>query len=158
MIRCIAVGKLKEKYWQAAFQEYEKRLKPYTKIEIIEIADEACPTSAKEAEKERVKQIEGAKILEKIHDDEVVIALDLHGKSYSSEELSQMIEETFTYKTDKIVFVIAGSLGYDTKVLERADIRWKLSDCTFPHQIVRVLWIEQVYRAYKIMKNEQYHK
>lgn len=158
MIRIVAVGKVKEKYWLAALEEYQKRLKPYTKFEIIEVADVPCDAMAKEAEREIVKKQEGQKLLDRIGPDEFVIALDLHGKDYTSEEMADLFEETFTYKTNKITFVIAGSLGYSQEVLERADKRWRLSKCTFPHQVVRVLVVEQIYRAYKIIKNETYHK
>lgn len=158
MIRLVVVGKIKENYWDAAIKEYSKRLKPYSKLEIIEVADSACPPSASEAQKDQVKMQEGMKILDKISSDDFVIALDLKGKNYSSEEISEKMQEVFTYKTDKITFLIGGSLGYSNEVLERANLRWQLSNCTFPHQIVRVLLLEQIYRAYKIMKNENYHK
>lgn len=158
MIRIIAVGKLKEKYWSDAVSEYLKRLKGYTKIEVIEIADSPCKPTASLAEQDQVKKQEGMKILEKIGNDEFVIALDLKGKNYNSNEISELLQEVFTYKTDKVTFVIAGSLGYCEEVIKRANARWQLSQCTFPHQIVRILLVEQIYRAYKIMKNEIYHK
>ncbi len=158
MIRIIAVGKIKEKYWVSAIKEYEKRLQTYTKLEIIEVGDVACGANASNAEQEIVKKQEGEKILSKIKEDEFVIALDLHGKDYSSVEISEELSRIFTYQTSRVTFVIAGSLGFSKEVIQRSNCRWKLSNCTFPHQIVRVLVVEQVYRAYKIMKNEIYHK
>ena len=104
------------------------------------------------------KENEGKRILSKINDDEYVIALDLHGKDLSSEQLAKKIEEINIYHSSKITFVIAGSLGYSENVLRRANFRWRLSNCTFPHQMVRMLLVEQLYRAYKINNNEPYHK
>lgn len=158
MIRIIAVGKVKEKYFVDAIQEYVKRLGPYTKLEIIEVPDGACAPNASIAEQEIVKQKEGEAILSKIKDDEFVICLDLHGKNFSSEEISSKLDEINTYQSSKVVFIIAGSLGYSSDVIKRANLRWCLSNCTFPHQLVRLLLVEQIYRAYKILKKENYHK
>lgn len=158
MIKIVAVGKIKEKYTKEAIDEYCKRLAPYTKLEWVEVKDYPCPPSASLAEQEIVKQKEGEAMLAKIGDDEVVIALDLHGKEYSSEQFSKVVADIFTYESSKVTFVIAGSLGYSQQVVSRANIRWCLSKCTFPHQIVRLLLVEQIYRAYKIIKNENYHK
>ncbi len=158
MIKIIAVGKAKEKYTRDGVEEYCKRLGPYTKLEWIEVKDYPCAPNASLAEQEIVKEKEGDSILAKIGDDEVVIALDLHGKEYTSEEFSKVLSDLFTYESSKVTFVIAGSLGYSQKVIKRANVRWCLSKCTFPHQIVRLLLVEQIYRAYKIMKNENYHK
>ena len=102
--------------------------------------------------------IEGQRILSKINKDDFVIALDLHGESFTSEKLAAKLSEIYTYHTSKITFVIAGSCGYGQEVLKRANLRWKLSDCTFPHQLVRLLLVEQIYRCYKINNNEPYHK
>lgn len=158
MIKIVAVGKIKEKYFADGIQEYIKRLGPYTKIEIIEVPDGACAPNASIAEQELVKQKEGDAILSKIKEDEVVICLDLHGKNYNSLEISKKLEEISTYQSSKVTFTIAGSMGYSEKVIQRANLRWCLSNCTFPHQIVRLLLVEQIYRSYKIRKNENYHK
>ncbi|MEG0076985.1 23S rRNA (pseudouridine(1915)-N(3))-methyltransferase RlmH [Anaerorhabdus sp.] len=158
MIKIVAVGKIKEKYFNDGIQEYVKRLGPYTKIEIMEVPDGACAPNASIAEQEIVKQKEGEAILSRIKDDEVVICLDLHGKNFSSEEISQKLDEISTYQSSKVTFVIAGSMGYSEQVIQRANVRWCLSNCTFPHQMVRLLLVEQIYRSYKIRKNENYHK
>lgn len=158
MIKIVAVGKIKEKYTKEGIDEYCKRLTPYTKLEWVEVKDFPCTPTASLAEQEIVKQKEGEAILSKIAADEVVIALDLHGKEYSSEQFSQIVADIFTYESSKVTFVIAGSLGYSQQVIQRANYRWCLSKCTFPHQIVRLLLVEQIYRAYKILKNENYHK
>ncbi|MFV0379851.1 MAG: 23S rRNA (pseudouridine(1915)-N(3))-methyltransferase RlmH [Anaerorhabdus sp.] len=158
MIKIVAVGKLKEKYLHDAIKEYSKRISAYSKLEIIEVMDESIGAKASDSEIEKIKKEEGSKILSKISDDDFVIVLDLNGKSLSSIELSEVVDEVFTYRTDKISFVIGGSLGFSQEVINRSNLRWKLSDCTFPHQIVRVLLVEQIYRVFKIMKNENYHK
>ncbi|MCI5773209.1 MAG: 23S rRNA (pseudouridine(1915)-N(3))-methyltransferase RlmH [Erysipelotrichaceae bacterium] len=157
MIKIIAVGKIKEKYLKDGINEYIKRLAPYTKMEIIELPDENT-FEDKPALNQQVKQIEGQRILNKIGKDDFVIALDLHGDNFSSEKLAKKLAEIYTYHTSKITFVIAGSLGYDPQVIARANLRWKLSDCTFPHQLVRLLLVEQIYRCYKINNHEPYHK
>lgn len=158
MIKIVAVGKVKEKYFSEGISEYLKRIQPYSKIEIVEVNDIGCPAQASLADMRIVKDKEADAILAKIDKDEYVIALDLHGKEYSSEEISKKIEDSFTYHSSKLTFVIAGSLGFGTRVIERANLRWCLSKCTFPHQMVRLILVEQIYRAYKIVKNEIYHK
>ena len=157
MIKIVAVGKIKEKYFKDAISEYVKRLSPYTKLEIIEVLDEKTSEN-NEGINLLAKENEGKRILSKINDDEYVIALDLHGKDLSSEQLAKKVEEINIYHSSKITFVIAGSLGYSENVLRRANFRWRLSNCTFPHQMVRMLLEEQLYRAYKINNNEPYHK
>lgn len=157
MIKIISVGKLKEKYLKDGINEYIKRLTPYTKIEIIEVNDEKTYEDSPTLNKQ-IMDIEGQRILSKINKDDFVIALDLHGESFTSEKLAAKLTEIYTYHTSKITFVIAGSCGYGQEVLKRANLRWKLSDCTFPHQLVRLLLVEQIYRCYKINNNEPYHK
>lgn len=157
MIKIVAVGKIKEKYLKDGINEYAKRLSPYTKLEIIEVLDENTYED-KPALNEQIKQIEGQRILSKIGKDDFVVALDLHGEGFNSEKLAKKLADINAYRTSKITFVIAGSLGYSKEVLQRADLRWKLSDCTFPHQLVRLLLIEQIYRCYKINNHEPYHK
>lgn len=157
MIKIVAVGKIKEKYFKDGISEYVKRLSPYTKLEIIEVIDEKTSEN-NDSINNLAKENEGKRILSKINDDEYVIALDLHGKDFSSEQLAKKIQEINTYQSSKITFVIAGSLGYSDEVIKRANLRWRLSNCTFPHQMVRMMLVEQLYRIYKINNNEPYHK
>lgn len=154
MIQIVAVGKLKEKATKALVDEYAKRLTAYTKIEIAEVADE--PNS--QLEDAKVKQIEGERILKAIKKDSYVVLLDLRGKEFTSENLARKIEEINTYHSSSITFIIGGSLGVSDEVRNRADLSWKLSDLTFPHNLVRVILLEQIYRSYKILNNEPYHK
>ena len=151
MINIIAVGRIKEKSLQALIDEYLKRISGYTKINVIEVADEANDRSD-------VKEIEGQRILKQIKDDAYVILLDLQGKEIDSVQFSKLIEEINTYRSSNITFVIGGSLGVSRQVIERADYRLKISDMTFPHNLARLIILEQIYRAYKIANNETYHK
>ena len=145
MIKIVCVGKLKEKYWQDAAAEYIKRLGRFTKLEICELA-EGTPQSESEA------------ILKKLDPDSYVIALDVGGKSLSSEQLADKIEALGLEGKSKIAFVIGGSDGYCDNVRARADLRLSFSAFTFPHQLMRVILLEQIYRAYKINSGEKYHK
>lgn len=158
MIKVIAVGRLKEKAMDALVKEYVKRLGAFTKIEIIEVADEQAPQHNSDAQNEIVKKKEGEKILAKIKEQEYVILLDLRGKMFTSEQLAAHIDQVQTYQNSELTFVIGGSLGLSQAVIDRADIRWKLSDLTFPHQLVRVMILEQIYRAYMINHHMPYHK
>lgn len=158
MIKIVAVGKIKEKFVKAQIAEYEKRLKPFTKLEIIEVNDEVAPQSNSEAENAMVKEKEGERLLSKIKDQEFVILLDLWGEMINSEEFAKKIEHIQTYQSSNITFVIAGSLGPGKNVLSRANWRWKLSDLTFTHQMTRVLVLEQIYRSFMILNNNPYHK
>ena len=158
MIRIVAVGRIKEKASKELIDEYVKRIRPYTKLTITEVNEEIIPQSNSDAQNEAAKEAEGKAILKCISDKDYVIALDLHGKSFTSEQMAAKLDELNTYGHSDIVFVIAGSLGYSPEVIQRADMRWKLSDCTFPHQLVRVLVVEQIYRMFKINRHEPYHK
>lgn len=158
MIKVVAVGKIKEKAMDALIKEYSKRLSTFTKIEIIEVADEQAPQQNSQAQNEAVKRKEGERILSKIKDQEYVILLDLHGKMMTSEQFANHIEQIQTYQTSTITFVIGGSLGLSPQLIQRANERWKLSDLTFPHQLVRVLMLEQIYRAFMILHHMPYHK
>ena len=158
MIKIVAVGKIKEKAVRAQIEEYCKRLKPFTKLEIIEVNDEIAPQSNSDAENQAVKEKEGERLLAKIKDQEYVILLDLWGEMLSSETFAKKIDQLQTYQSSNITFVIAGSLGPGQNVTKRANYRWKLSDLTFTHQMTRVLVLEQVYRAFMIMNNNPYHK
>ena len=157
-ITVIGVGRLKEKYWQAAIDEYSKRLSKYVKLDIIEVPDEKAPENLSAAEEEIVKKNEGERILKNIRDGAYVIALAINGKMLGSEELSEFLNERMVRGAGHIVFVIGGSLGLSKEVLDRADYKLSFSKMTFPHQMMRVILLEKFYRAVKIMKNEPYHK
>lgn len=158
MIKIVAVGKLKEKALRMQIEEYEKRLRPFTKLEIIEVADEIAPQTNSDAENEMVKDKEGEKLLQKIKDGEYVILLDLWGEMIDSVTFANKLEAIQTYQSSTITFVIAGSLGPGKAVVKRANYRWKLSDLTFTHQMTRVLVLEQIYRGYMINHHNPYHK
>lgn len=157
-VRIVCVGKLKEKYLGDGIKEYTKRISGYSDIEIIEVADERIPDKASLAEETLVKAKEGRKILDKIKQDDYMILLDVGGKEMDSVAFSKHIEKCMIDGKSTIVFVIGGSLGHGEEVLSRANIRLSFSPMTFPHQLMRLILVEQVYRAFKIMKNETYHK
>ncbi len=157
-IKFITVGKLKEKYLNDGIKEYSKRISAYADIEIIEVADERIPDKASLAEETLVKVKEGRKILDKVKQDDYMILLDVSGKEMDSVAFSKHIEKCMINGKSTIVFVIGGSLGHGEEVLSRANMRLSFSPMTFPHQLMRLILIEQVYRAFKIMKNETYHK
>lgn len=157
-ISIISVGKLKEKYLKSGIEEYTKRLGSYAKVNEIEVADEKAPEQLSEADMEIVKKKEGERILAKISPDAYVIALAIDGKMKTSEQLAKDMESLMTYGKSKIVFVIGGSLGLHDEVLKRADEKLSFSKMTFPHQLMKLILVEQVYRAFRIMKGEPYHK
>lgn len=157
-ISIITIGKLKEKYLKQGIQEYLKRLSSYAKVEIIELADEKAPENLSESEMEQVKQKEGERILARISDDTHVIALAINGKQKSSEELAKEIDSLATYGKSKIAFVIGGSLGLSSEVMKRSNAALSFSKMTFPHQLMRLVLVEQIYRAFRIIRNEPYHK
>lgn len=158
MIKIVAVGKIKEKAVRMQIEEYEKRLRPFTKLEIIEVSDEIAPQSNSDAQNEQVKEKEGERILAKIKENEYVILLDLWGDMLDSEGFANKIDRLQTYESSNITFVIAGSLGPGKNVYKRCHYRWKLSDLTFTHQMTRILVLEQIYRAFMIQNNNPYHK
>ena len=157
-ITIISVGKLKEKYLKMGIEEYVKRLSGYTKIDLVEVPDEKAPEQLSEAEMEIVKRKEGERILSKITPDHYVLALAINGKMRSSEELSKTIEDLLTYGHSKIAFVIGGSLGLHDDVLKRADDKLSFGKMTLPHQLMKLVLVEQIYRSFRIMKGEPYHK
>lgn len=157
-ITCVVVGKIKEKYFTDAIREYSKRLSRYCKLEIVELADEKTPDGASEAEELAIREKEGERILKALKDDAYVIALAIEGKMLDSVELSRKIESLGISGTSHIAFVIGGSLGLAPAVMKRADYALSFSRMTFPHQLMRVVLLEQLYRSYRIMKNEPYHK
>jgi len=157
-ITIIGVGRLKEKYWKMAVDEYSKRLNKYIKLNIIEVSDEKAPENLSAAEAEIVKKNEGERILKNIKEDVYVIALEINGKMISSENLSEFFNERMVRGDGDIAFIIGGSLGLTQDVLDRADYKLSFSRMTFPHQMMRVVLLEQIYRAIKILRNEPYHK
>lgn len=157
-ITILTVGKIKEKYWNMAIQEYTKRLSRYCKLAIIEVADEKTPDGAGQALENQVKEKEGMRILAKIPSDAYVIALAIEGDMPDSIQLSKKMEQLAVRGIFHIVFVIGGSLGLSKAVLERANEWLSFSKMTFPHQMMRVILLEQIYRSYRIMNHEPYHK
>ena len=157
-ITCIAVGKVKEKFYRQALEEFKKRLQKYCKLEVIEVADEKTPDKAGEKIEEQIKIVEGKRILKNIKENDYVIALAIEGQGLTSEELAKQIESLGISGKSSITFVIGGSLGLSSEVLERADFRLSFSAMTFPHQLMRVILLEQVYRSFRIINGEPYHK
>ncbi|MCL1632178.1 23S rRNA (pseudouridine(1915)-N(3))-methyltransferase RlmH [Sporolactobacillus sp. CPB3-1] len=157
-ISILVVGKLKEKYFKQGIAEYTKRLSPYTKITITEVPDEKAPENLSAAEIEQVKRSEGERLLKKLPDSAYAIALAIQGKQISSEEFATRIQDLATYGHSEIAFIIGGSNGLSDEVLSRADFQLSFSKFTFPHQLMRLILIEQIYRAFKIMRGEPYHK
>ncbi|MED3625125.1 23S rRNA (pseudouridine(1915)-N(3))-methyltransferase RlmH [Neobacillus thermocopriae] len=157
-ISIITVGKLKEKYLRQGIEEYLKRLSSYAKVEIVEVADEKAPEELSDLEIKQVKQKEGERILAKISPDSHVIALAIQGKMQSSEELAETLDKLATYGKSKITFVIGGSLGLSDEVIKRSNEQLSFSKMTFPHQLMRLILVEQIYRAFRINRNEPYHK
>jgi len=157
-ISIISVGKLKEKYLKNGINEYAKRLGPYTKFNVIEVSDENAPEKLSDAEMEQVKDKEGERILNKVSDQAFVYALDLDGKDRTSEKFAKEIEEKMIHGQSKITFIIGGSLGLSDDVLKRSDAKISFGKMTYPHQLMRLILTEQIYRAFKIIRNEPYHK
>ncbi|SUK02085.1 LSU m3Psi1915 methyltransferase RlmH [Staphylococcus agnetis] len=157
-ITIIAVGKLKEKYWKQAIAEYEKRLTAYTKVEIIEVPDEKAPENMSDKEIEQVKEKEGQRILAKIKPQSTVITLEIQGKMLSSEGLAKELDQRMTQGASDFTFIIGGSNGLHQEVMNRSNFALSFSKMTFPHQMMRVVLLEQVYRAFKINRGEAYHK
>ncbi|KAA0546049.1 23S rRNA (pseudouridine(1915)-N(3))-methyltransferase RlmH [Bacillus sp. BGMRC 2118] len=157
-ISIITIGKLKEKYLKQGIEEYIKRLAIYAKVEIIELPDEKAPENLSDAERIQIKQKEGERILQKISPDAHVIALAIQEKMKSSEQLAEDLDKLATYGKSKVAFVIGGSLGLSDEVMKRADEGLSFSKMTFPHQLMRLILVEQIYRAFRINRGEPYHK
>ncbi|MCI8804375.1 MAG: 23S rRNA (pseudouridine(1915)-N(3))-methyltransferase RlmH [Clostridiales bacterium] len=153
----ICVGKIKEKFFKDAISEYSKRLSKYVNLNIIEVSDEKTPESLSDSEKRIVKYKEGERILNAVKTN-FVIALDLSGKKLSSENFAEFLRKSMVSGINGVSFVIGGSLGLSESVIKRADLRLSFSDMTFPHQLMRVILLEQIYRAHRIINNEPYHK
>ena len=157
-VTILAVGKLKEKYWRDAVAEYSKRLKSYCSLQITEIKESPLRANPSAADEEAVKIAEGADILSRIRSSDYVITLEIKGKVLSSEALAQKIEALAIDGKSSIVFVIGGSLGLSEEVSRRADFKLSFSAMTFPHKMMRVILLEQIYRSFKINRHEAYHK
>lgn len=157
-IKFIVVGKLKEKFWQQAIAEYAKRLQPYVKLTIVELADEKIPDPCSDHEAVQLKNREGARIVSHIGRDDVVIALAIQGKLLTSEQLAEFVEEHMMHSGKTLVFLIGGSLGLADEVYRRCQLQLSFGKMTLPHQLMRVVLVEQVYRAVKIIRGEPYHK
>lgn len=157
-IQVVCVGKLKEKYWSDGVAEYAKRLGAYARLDIRELPDEKAPDSMSPAEEEQVRVREGERILAALKPDAHVVALAIDGESWSSEQLAAHLERQAVYGGGSVSFVIGGSLGLSPAVLARADKKLSFGRMTYPHQLMRVLLLEQVYRAFKINRGEPYHR
>lgn len=157
-ISILAVGRLKERYLAEGAAEYLKRLTPYARVEVEEINDESIPEHLSPAECERVKEKEGERLLRRLRQDTYLIALDLRGRMYSSEEMAGVFGKLALEGRSDITFAIGGSLGLPKTVLERADLLLSFSKLTFPHQLMRIVLLEQIFRWFKIARGEPYHK
>lgn len=157
-ITLVTVGKIKERFYEEAVAEYRKRLGRYCKLEIIQVADEKTPDGAGAALEKQIKDKEGERILAQIGDGAYVIALAIEGKALDSEELAEKLGQLGVQGVSQIVFVIGGSLGLSDRVLSRANYRLSFSRMTFPHQLMRVILLEQIYRSYRILNHQPYHK
>ncbi len=157
-IRIICIGKLKEKYWNDACIEYLKRLRPFCRIEVIELSEEKIGKHERESDIEIVKKKEGESILSKIGDSDYVVSLDIMGENLSSTEMSQLLTNLTNEGKSKIDFIIGGSYGLSSEVSKRANFKLSFSKMTFPHQMMRVILLEQIYRSYMIEIGTHYHK
>lgn len=159
LIKIVAVGKIKEKFYKDAIGEYQKRMKAYNKVEIVEVADEKTPETLSDKEIEMVKDAEGERILSKIKDDSFVVTLEIKGKDLDSIKFAKLIQDEMLDGFGRdLVFVIGGSNGLGKNVLKRSNYRLSFGKMTYPHQLMRVILMEQIYRAYRIINKEPYHK
>lgn len=157
-ITILAVGKIKEKFYRQAIEEFEKRLQKYCRLEIIEVADEKTPEHASEGMEAQIKEREGIRLLKQIREQDFVCALAIEGAQLDSVSLAGKIERLGITGTSSITFVIGGSLGLHGQVLKRANCLLSFSKLTFPHQLMRVILLEQIYRSFRIIHGEPYHK
>lgn len=157
-ITILSVGKLKEKYLKQGIAEYEKRLSKYTKLSLIELQDEKAPENLSEKDMTAIKDKEGERILQKLSDDSFVITLEIEGKQLSSEQLAKKLDQLATHGKSKIAFVIGGSLGLSEAVIKRSNFSLSFSNMTLPHQLMRLVLLEQIYRSFRINCGEPYHK
>ncbi len=157
-ITLITVGKIKEKYLRDAISEYSKRLSRYCKLEIIEVADEKTPDHASQTVEDAIRDKEGERILKYVKEDAFVVTLEIKGKLLTSEELADKIETLGVQGISHIIFIIGGSIGLGNEVLKRSDYALSFSKMTFPHQLMRIILLEQIYRSYRIINHQPYHK
>lgn len=154
----VCVGKIKEKFYVEALAEYSKRLQKYARFDIIEVEDEKTPDKASDALEDQIKAKEAARILSKLKDDALVISLEILGQKMDSVKFAETIEKAGIQGKSHIQFVIGGSLGLHESVSRRANKHLSFSEMTFPHQLMRVILAEQIYRAFRIINHEPYHK
>jgi 23S rRNA (pseudouridine1915-N3)-methyltransferase len=157
-IKILCVGKIREKFYRDALSEYEKRLSRYCKLAVFEVADEKTPDKIPPAQERQIREKEAARLLAQIRDTDYVIALAINGESFDSPGLARHLEQLAVSGRSSLVFVIGGSLGLDTSVTKRANECLSFSALTFPHQLMRVILLEQIYRSYRIINHEPYHK
>lgn len=157
-ITILAVGKVKESFYREALSEYQKRLSRYCRLEIAEVADEPVPEKASFAEEELIKEREAKRILKRLRENSFVITLEITGKKLDSEKFAKKLEDLALAGKSQLVFVIGGSLGLHASVSAQADLKLSFSDLTFPHQLMRVILAEQIYRAFRINSGAPYHK
>lgn len=157
-ITILAVGKIRESFYTEALSEYRKRLGRYCRLEIVEVADEPVPENASPAQEELIKEKEAQRILKRLRENSFVITLEIAGKKYSSEKFAEKLEHLALAGKSQLVFVIGGSIGLHSSVSARADLSMSFSDMTFPHQLMRVILAEQIYRAFRIINRQPYHK
>ncbi len=157
-IKIISVGKIKEKYLVSAIQEYSKRLSRYCKLDIVEVADEKTPDQASPAEEEKIKEKEAERILKNYREGSYLFVLAIEGKQFTSEEFAESIRMLGVNGSSDVTFIIGGSLGLCDAVIKKADSLLSFSKMTFPHQLMRVILLEQIYRAFRIIQGEPYHK
>ena len=157
-IKVVTVGKLKEKYLKDGIAEYSKRISRFAQLEMIELADEKTPDKASESENQKILEIEGHRILSKVGDRYFVIVLAIEGKTFSSEEFSKQLEEASIKGFSTLTFIIGGSLGLSSSVKNRANLSVSFGRLTLPHQLMRLVLVEQIYRAFTIQQGSPYHK
>lgn len=157
-ITLLTVGKIKENYFSDAIKEYVKRLGKYCKLTIVEVADEKTPDKASMSEETKIKEKEAERLIKYIREDSYVISLAIEGKKYDSVSFSEKLEALMVQGKSNLVFIIGGSLGLHDKIMVRSDETISFSDMTFPHQLIRIILLEQLYRGFRIMKGEPYHK
>ena len=157
-IKVVTVGKLKEKYLKDGIAEYSKRISRFAKLEMIELADEKTPDKASESENQKILEIEGQRILSKVGDRDFVIVLAIEGKTLSSEEFSKQLEEASIKGFSTLTFIIGGSLGLSSALKKRANLSVSFGLLTLPHQLMRLVLVEQIYRAFTIQQGSPYHK
>lgn len=157
-ITILCVGKIKETFYRQAMDEFAKRLSKYCKFEVIEVADEKTPDNASEVMEDQIKEKEALRLIDKLKEDAYVFTLEIKGKKYTSESFAETIQKITIQGKSHLVFIIGGSLGLHTSVLKYSQQSISFSDMTFPHQLMRVILTEQIYRAFRIINNEPYHK